>query len=44
MQDASGKSVGVDGDKFHSSIHGVLNCTDCHTTIGSIRIRISPLR
>ena len=33
LQDASGHSVGVDGDKFHSSIHGVLNCTDCHTSI-----------
>ena len=33
LQDASGKSVGVDADNFHASIHGVLNCTDCHTTI-----------
>lgn len=33
MQDASGHNVGVDSDKFHSSIHGVLSCTDCHTTI-----------
>ncbi len=33
LQDASGKSVGVDGDKFHSSIHGTLNCNDCHTSI-----------
>src|SRR5450631_2178274 len=33
LQDASGHVVGVDADKFHSSIHGVLNCTDCHTSI-----------
>lgn len=33
LQDASGKNVGVDGDKFHSSIHGSLSCSDCHTTI-----------
>ena len=29
----SGKSVGVDGDSFHASIHGSLSCSDCHTTI-----------
>jgi predicted CXXCH cytochrome family protein len=33
LQDASGKSVGVDGDKFHASIHGSLGCSDCHTSI-----------
>jgi predicted CXXCH cytochrome family protein len=33
LQDASGKSVGVDGDKFHASIHGSLSCSDCHTSI-----------
>jgi predicted CXXCH cytochrome family protein len=33
LQDASGHSVGVDGDKFHASIHGSLSCSDCHTTI-----------
>jgi len=33
LQDASGNSVGVDGDKFHSSIHGSLSCSDCHTSI-----------
>src|ERR1039457_4393744 len=33
MQDASGHSVGVDADLFHSSIHGSLSCTDCHTSI-----------
>ena len=31
LQDASGHSVGVDGDNFHASIHGSLSCTDCHT-------------
>ena len=33
LQDASGQSVGVDGDKFHASIHGSLACSDCHTSI-----------
>jgi predicted CXXCH cytochrome family protein len=33
LQDASGKSIGVNADKFHSSIHGSLKCTDCHTSI-----------
>ena len=32
-QDAAGHSVTIDGAKFHSSIHGVLNCNDCHSTI-----------
>ncbi len=33
MTDASGKSVSVDGDKFHASIHGSLKCTDCHANV-----------
>jgi predicted CXXCH cytochrome family protein len=33
MQDASGHNVGVDAHKFGESIHGVLKCGDCHTTI-----------
>ena len=33
MQDASGKNVGVDANLFHSSIHGSLGCSDCHSTI-----------
>ena len=33
MQDASGHSVGVDGDKFKASMHGSLGCVDCHTSI-----------
>ncbi|MGD0902531.1 MAG: cytochrome c3 family protein [Terracidiphilus sp.] len=33
LQDASGRSVGVDAPKFHSSIHGSLQCSDCHTAI-----------
>jgi len=33
LQDASGHSVGVDGDNFHASIHGSLACSDCHTSI-----------
>ena len=33
MQDASGHSVAVDAPKFHSSIHGSLQCGDCHTDI-----------
>ena len=33
MQDASGKNVGVDASLFHSSIHGSLACSDCHSSI-----------
>jgi predicted CXXCH cytochrome family protein len=33
LQDANGHSVGVDGQVFGSSIHGVLQCKDCHTDI-----------
>jgi predicted CXXCH cytochrome family protein len=33
MQDGSGKSVSVDGQKFHASIHGGMNCVDCHASI-----------
>jgi predicted CXXCH cytochrome family protein len=33
LQDANGKSIGVSGDKFHSSVHGVLKCSDCHKDI-----------
>lgn len=35
LQDASGHSIGVDGDKFHASIHGSVSCTDCHTSISA---------
>jgi len=33
LQDASGHSIGVDGNKFHSSVHGSLECSNCHTDI-----------
>ena len=33
MQDGSGHSVSVDAQKFHSSIHGSLECSNCHTAI-----------
>jgi len=33
MTDGAGHKIGVDGDKFHSSIHGSLQCGDCHTDI-----------
>ncbi len=33
LQNAAGKSVSVDDSTFHSSIHGSLSCTDCHTSI-----------
>lgn len=33
MTDNAGHKIGVDGDKFHSSIHGSLNCNDCHADI-----------
>ncbi|HEX4006551.1 MAG TPA: cytochrome c3 family protein [Acidobacteriaceae bacterium] len=33
MQDASGKSIGVDAAKFHASVHGSLGCNACHSDI-----------
>ena len=33
IQDPSGHSISVDASKFHSSIHGVLECKNCHTDI-----------
>ncbi len=33
LQDASGHSVAVDEHKFGASIHGVLQCANCHFTI-----------
>jgi predicted CXXCH cytochrome family protein len=33
MQNASGHSISVDEHKFGSSIHGVLECKNCHTDI-----------
>jgi predicted CXXCH cytochrome family protein len=33
MQDGAGHNIGVDAQRFHSSIHGVLKCNDCHATI-----------
>jgi protein-arginine kinase activator protein McsA len=35
MQDAAGHSITVDESKFHSSIHGSLECANCHATIKS---------
>jgi nitrate/TMAO reductase-like tetraheme cytochrome c subunit len=33
MQDANGHSISVDDKTFHSSIHGVLECKNCHADI-----------
>jgi predicted CXXCH cytochrome family protein len=33
MQDSSGHSIAVDGQKFKASIHGSLKCNDCHADI-----------
>lgn len=33
LQNAAGHSVCVDAQKFGASVHGVLKCGDCHTTI-----------
>ena len=33
MQDAAGHSISVDGDKFSASIHGSLQCNNCHADI-----------
>jgi predicted CXXCH cytochrome family protein len=35
LQDASGRSIGVNADKFHASVHGSLSCSNCHTGIKS---------
>ena len=33
LQDAAGHNISVDGDTFGQSIHGSLNCSDCHADI-----------
>lgn len=33
LQDQAGHSVFVDGEKQKNSVHGSLNCTDCHSDI-----------
>jgi hypothetical protein len=33
MQDTAGHNVGVNADTFHSSVHGTLDCSACHTSI-----------
>ncbi|MGA9061017.1 MAG: cytochrome c3 family protein [Terracidiphilus sp.] len=33
MTDSAGHSIAVDGQKFSSSIHGSLQCSNCHTDI-----------
>lgn len=33
MQNAAGHSIAVDGDKFSASIHGSLQCNNCHADI-----------
>ena len=33
MQDAAGHSIAVDGDKFGASMHGSLQCNNCHADI-----------
>ncbi len=33
MTDSAGHKIGVDGDKFHASIHGSLQCSNCHADI-----------
>jgi formate dehydrogenase gamma subunit len=33
MTSASGKSISIDPTKHAASVHGILGCTDCHTTI-----------
>lgn len=35
MQDASGHGIAVDGSKFQSSVHGSLECVNCHSSIKS---------
>jgi hypothetical protein len=33
MQDSAGHSISVDGEKFSASIHGSLQCNNCHADI-----------
>ena len=33
MTSGSGKSISIDPAKHAASVHGILGCTDCHTTI-----------
>ena len=33
MQNAAGHSISVDGDKFGASVHGSLQCNNCHADI-----------
>lgn len=33
LQNSAGHSVYIDGEKLKGSVHGSLNCTDCHTSI-----------
>jgi predicted CXXCH cytochrome family protein len=33
MQDGAGHSISVDDKKFHASIHGVMECSNCHGDI-----------
>jgi predicted CXXCH cytochrome family protein len=33
MQDANGKNIGVDANKFHAGVHSILKCNDCHKDI-----------
>src|SRR6516225_3745987 len=33
LQNAAGHNISVDGDTFSQSIHGSLNCSDCHADI-----------
>ena len=33
MTDSAGKSISIDGDKFHAGIHGSLTCVNCHTNV-----------
>jgi predicted CXXCH cytochrome family protein len=33
LQDATGNNIGVDAHVFGESLHGSLQCVDCHTTI-----------
>ena len=33
LQDGNGRNIGVNADKFHAGVHGVLKCNDCHKDI-----------
>ncbi|MGB8259517.1 MAG: cytochrome c3 family protein [Terracidiphilus sp.] len=36
MKDDAGRSLTIDGDRFHQTVHGSLKCNDCHTDVKDV--------